>query len=102
MPDIEIPLYARASFNAYAFIGWLTTCIDHQDLEIPTKPDEQAGLWLADLGDVGFGWRFDAACRRGWALLCEVEGGRIYAERFLLPRCGDFIRGCVLGEIRSR
>lgn len=99
---IDIPSAARESFNAYAFIGWLTTCIDHQHQEYPTTPDPLAGQWLVDLGDIGFDWRFDAACRRGWQLLCEVTDGQVYAERFILPRCSEFMRGCLLGDIRTK
>jgi hypothetical protein len=96
MPMPEHEKLTEGNPSTYAFLGWVWTCTTHPHW----RPDKPAFPYLAALGDLFGEWRFDIALRTGWELLDDECRG--WAEEHLLPKCDDFIRGCLLGEIRSR
>lgn len=99
--DIDAILDAtpdRASL-AYAVVGWLYTCITWQGHGYPEEPD---GEWIRRLGMTGLGWRFDAACRRGWAVIVANPDALAWAEQHLLPLASLHIRECLTGETVSK
>jgi hypothetical protein len=84
---------------AYAFVGWLFTCITWQGHGLPDEPD---GEWIRRLGMTSLGWRFDAACRNGWALVEADPDALAWAKKHLLPLASRHIVGCLTAETVSR